>query len=55
MASRRLVSASARETLFGIPSDKTGFCNAISVLILRRETSPLPVAKPTGFTTVAPR
>ena len=33
----------------------TGFCNAISVLILRREPSPLPVAKPTGFTTVAPR
>ena len=33
----------------------TGFCNAISVLILRREPSPLPVAKPTGFTTDAPR
>ena len=31
----------------------TGFCNAIRVLILRREPSPLPVAKPTGFTTVA--
>ena len=25
----------------------TGFCNAIRVLILRREASPLPVAKPT--------
>ena len=32
----------------------TGFCNAISVQILRREPSPLPVAKPTGFTPVAP-
>ena len=31
----------------------TGFCNAIRVLILRREPSPLPVAEPTGFTTVA--
>ena len=34
-------------------TNATGFCNAISVLILRREPSPLPVAKPTGFTTVA--
>ena len=31
----------------------TGFYNAIRVLILRREPYPLPVAKPTGFTTVA--
>ena len=31
----------------------TGLCNAIRVLILRREPSPLPVAKPTGFTMVA--
>ena len=31
----------------------TGFCNAIRVLILRGEPSPLPVAEPTGFTTVA--
>ena len=31
----------------------TGFCNAIRVLILPREPSPLPVAEPTGFTTVA--
>ena len=31
----------------------TGFYNAIRVLIPRREPYPLPVAKPTGFTTVA--
>ena len=31
----------------------TGFFNAIRVLILRREPFPLPVAKPTGFTTLA--
>ena len=31
----------------------TGFFNAIRVLILRREPSPLPDAIPTGFTTDA--
>ena len=31
----------------------TGFYNAIRVVSLRREPSPLPVAEPTGFTTAA--